>query len=65
MTIAEAQHAAELVTSRISPNARMIWGCTVDPAIEKEVQVLLVLTGVKSPQILGIEEKASGFDTVR
>ena len=67
MSIAEAQQAAELVSGKISPNARIIWGCTVDPALGKDVQILLVITGVKSPQIVGTPEevKTSGFDVVQ
>ncbi len=52
MTITEAQRAVELVGQRISPQARIIWGCTVDPTLEKSVNILLVLTGVKSKQFV-------------
>lgn len=67
MTIQEAQLAAELVSARISPGARMIWGCTVDPTIEKEVNILLVITGVKSPQLIGSDSPAAsgGMDMVQ
>jgi len=67
MSIQEAQQAAELVSAKISPNARIIWGCTVDPAIGKDVQILLVITGVKSPQIVGTPDNArtTGFDAVQ
>jgi cell division protein FtsZ len=66
MSIQEAQQVAELVSSKVSPNARIIWGCTVDPTLGKDVQVLLVITGVKSPQIIGTEERApsSGIDMI-
>ena len=60
LTIAEAQQAAELVTSRISPSARIIWGCTVDPTIHDDVNILVVITGVKSPQLMGADERQSG-----
>ena len=60
MTIQEAQMAAELVSAKISPGARMIWGCTVDPTIEKDINILLVITGVKSPQLMGADAAASG-----
>jgi cell division protein FtsZ len=53
MTMIEAQRAVELVTSKLSPNARIIWGCSVEPDIEHKIKVLLVLTGVKSKYILG------------
>jgi cell division protein FtsZ len=53
MTVSEAEAVAEEVHSRISPNARIIWGATIDPAIEQRIRVMLVVTGVKSKQILG------------
>jgi len=52
MTITEAQRAVELVGQRISPTARIIWGCTVDPTMEKSVNILLVLTGVKAKGLI-------------
>jgi cell division protein FtsZ len=60
LTISEAQQAAELVTSRISPSARIIWGCTVDPDIHDDVNILVVITGVKSPQLMGADAKQGG-----
>jgi len=66
LTIAEAQQAAELVTSRISPSARIIWGCTVDPTMRGDVNLLVVITGVKSPQLMGADERATaGITMVR
>ena len=68
MPISEAQQAAELVSSKISPNARIIWGCSVDPSIDKEVQILLVITGVKSAQIMGSDVdlgSSAGIDIVQ
>jgi cell division protein FtsZ len=67
MTIAEAQQAAELVSARISPQARIIWGCTVDPTIHGDVNILVVITGVKSPQLMGADAPggAGGIDSVR
>ena len=53
MTVSEAEAVAEEVHSRISPNARIIWGATIDPSIEQRIRVMLVVTGVKSMQILG------------
>ena len=60
LTISEAQQAAELITARISPGARIIWGCTVDPTMSKEVQLMVVITGVKSPQLMGADAPAGG-----
>jgi len=60
LTIQEAQQAAELISARISPGARIIWGCTVDPTIQKEVQLMVVITGVKSAQLMGSDMPAGG-----
>jgi cell division protein FtsZ len=69
MTVAEAEAVAEEVHSRISPNARIIWGAAIDPSIEQRIRVMLVVTGVKSKQILGPgglrTESEIGIDFVR
>ncbi|MEW5937525.1 MAG: cell division protein FtsZ [Candidatus Thermoplasmatota archaeon] len=67
MTVSEAQRAAELVGQRISPSARIIWGCSVDPHVEKEVKVMIVLTGVRSKQFAEIAPSAAaeGMDIIR
>jgi len=61
MTVSEAEKAAEMVNDAISANARIIWGCSVDPTMEGTVRVMVVLTGVKSPQLMPPEwvEKGS------
>ncbi len=66
MTIAEAERAAEEVQTRVGPNARIIWGAAVDPALDKTVKIMLVATGVKSKQILGkpSERKFKGVGEV-
>ena len=53
MTVSEAQKAAEVVQKTISPTARIIWGAAVDPTMQSTIRVMLVVTGVKSPQIFG------------
>ncbi len=53
MTVSEAQKAAEVVQKVVSPSARIIWGAAVDPTMQNTIRVMLVVTGVKSPQILG------------
>jgi len=55
LTVSEAERAAALVSEKINPQARLIWGCSVDPDLEKTVQVLLVVTGVKNKSLLGKE----------
>jgi len=55
LTVSEAEKAAEIVGKKINPMARIIWGCSVEPDLENTVQVLLVITGVKSKSLLGKE----------
>ena len=69
MTISEAERVVEEIYSRIDPNARIIWGTTVDPSLKKNIRAMLVITGVKSKQILGparkaLENKEFGIDLV-
>jgi len=53
MTVSEAERASEVVASRISPNARIIWGATVDPALARQLRVMVILTGVRAKQPYG------------
>lgn len=55
MTVSEAESAARLIGERVNPKAQIIWGCSIDPSLEKRVRVLVVITGVESEQILGRE----------
>lgn len=69
MTISEAERVVEEIYQRVDPNARIIWGTTVDPALKKNIRAMLVITGVKSKQILGpaikrLENKEYGIDLV-
>lgn len=53
VTIREAQQIVEAVTNRLSPNAKIIWGAQVSEDLGERVRALLIVTGVKSPQIFG------------
>ncbi|WP_292370907.1 cell division protein FtsZ [Methanoregula sp. UBA64] len=57
MTMAEAEGVVQEVYSRVDPNARIIWGAQVDPTMANKMRTLLVVTGVRSPQIYGRNEK--------
>ncbi len=64
MTISEAEKAAEEIQARVGPNARIIWGAAIDPAMDKTIRVMLVATGVKSRQILGKPNEQKKFKGV-
>lgn len=55
MQIEEAQGVVEILNERVSDNARIIWGSGVDEELEGEIQTMIVITGVESPQIYGGE----------
>jgi cell division protein FtsZ len=60
MTVSDAQKVVEEVHARINPNARIIWGAAIDPALERTIRVMLVIVGVKSKQILGPAARKGG-----
>ncbi len=67
MTVSEAEKVAEIVQSRISKDARIIWGASIDPTLEHKIRVMVVITGVKSKQIFGPgqeKEAKLGVDVV-
>ena len=69
MTISEAERVVEEIYSRVDPNARIIWGTTIDPTLKRNIRAMLVITGVKSKQILGpmrqsFENREYGIDLV-
>ncbi|KYK21880.1 cell division protein FtsZ [Thermoplasmatales archaeon SM1-50] len=53
MTLREAQKVVEEIYAKIDKNARIIWGTTIDPSMKKSIRAMLVVTGVKSKQIIG------------
>jgi len=53
VTIKEAQQIVEAVSTKLSPDAKIIWGAQVDKNLGDTVKAMLVVTGVKSPQIFG------------
>jgi cell division protein FtsZ len=52
MNIEEAAKAAEIITGRIKPEARLIWGCSVEPDMEGRIKLLLIVTGARSQYVL-------------
>jgi cell division protein FtsZ len=52
MTVGEAQMAAEIISNSVSPRARIIWGCSIDPELEGTIKILLIVTGARSQYIM-------------
>jgi cell division protein FtsZ len=53
MSIEEAEGVVEEIYDRIDPDARIIWGTSVDENLEGRMRTMIVVTGVDSPQIYG------------
>lgn len=56
MSLDECKVIIENVGNKLSPDAKMIWGSQISPDMDKSIRVLLIVTGVKSSQILGHED---------
>lgn len=53
MKLDECKEIIQTVGNKLSPDAKMIWGAKISPDMEKSIRVLLIVTGVKSSQIMG------------
>ena len=56
LTLGEAEKCAQIIQSKISDHAKIIWGAAIDDNLTDEIRVMLVLTGVRSNQIHGAGE---------
>jgi len=56
MSLDECKSIIETVGEKLSPDAKMIWGAQISEDMDKSIRVLLIVTGVKSSQIIGSEE---------
>ena len=59
MTLNEARTVVEVISQRLNEDARIIWGAQIYEDFENSLRVMLIVTGVKSPQIFGPERKLS------
>jgi cell division protein FtsZ len=62
MTLQEAETVAEEIQKRVNPGTRIIWGAAVDDDFEGRITVMVVVTGVESPDIEG-RASARGIGT--
>ncbi|MBI2523443.1 cell division protein FtsZ [Candidatus Woesearchaeota archaeon] len=58
MTLDEVSRVGELVTESLDPDANVIWGARVSDEMKGKLTVMTIVTGVRSPWILGkMDEK--------
>ncbi len=53
MSLDECKLIIETIGNKLSPEAKLIWGAQISEDMEKSIRVLLIVTGVKSSQIMG------------
>jgi len=54
LTLEEAKQVISTVGEKLSPDAKMIWGAQISEDLEKSLRVMLIVTGVRSSQIVGM-----------
>jgi cell division protein FtsZ len=54
MSLDEYKQVMEVLGNKISPDAKIISGAQISADMENTIKVLLIITGVKSSQIMGI-----------
>jgi cell division protein FtsZ len=53
MTLDEARAVVETVSNKLDQDANVIWGAQISEDMGNTMRAMLIITGVKSPQILG------------
>jgi len=53
LSLDESKVVIEEIGKHLNDNARLIWGAQIAPDMDKTIRVMLIVTGVKSPQITG------------
>jgi len=58
MTMNEVNKVGEVVQAHLDPSAQVIWGARILPEWDGKLQVISIVTGVKSPYVLGQSSRA-------
>jgi cell division protein FtsZ len=56
LTLDEINQIGEMVTEAMDPDANVIWGARVNEKMKGKLTVMTIMTGVKSPWILGKQQ---------
>lgn len=59
LTLNEARRVVETISERLSEEAKIIWGAQIYEDLGATLRVMLIVTGVKSPQIFGKTKRLS------
>ena len=53
LSLDETKAVVEFVGQKLSEDAKLIWGAQISEDMDKALRVMLIITGVRSSQILG------------
>jgi len=59
ISIRESQQIVEAVSKRLDPDAKIIWGATVDKSLGDTIRAVLVITGVKQAKVFADDTRVS------
>lgn len=59
LTLNEARKVVETISQRLSEDAKIIWGAQIYEDLGKTLRAMIIVTGVKSPQIFGKAKRLS------
>ena len=63
LSLDETKSIVERVGKKLNEDAKLIWGAQISEDMEKSLRVMLIITGVKSSQILGPGETSTEKET--
>ncbi len=58
MTLEEARKVVEVISVKLDEDAKVIWGAQISDDLEGTMRVMLIVTGVHSPQIIGGDKRS-------
>lgn len=65
MTLREASQVMQVVTKKLDPSARIIWGATIEKNLKQTIRVMLILSGFQEKKIekpeVAVHEIAEDF----
>lgn len=64
LSLREYNKVMKIIGDKISPDAKLISGAQISADMENSIKVLLIVTGVKSSQIIGGADIMTGKDTL-
>tara|TARA_Y100000034_G_scaffold77645_1_gene93328 strand:+ start:1343 stop:2437 length:1095 start_codon:yes stop_codon:yes gene_type:complete len=69
LLLEEIDTVGQAITSHLDPDANVIWGARIEPGMEGKLRIMTIVTGVKSPYVLGkvdrVQEQAEKAEQMR